>query len=76
MSWPKCFQVIGGIVNLNLGLDEVITLTTLNTGSKGQYPDPPPKEPFPLPYTDDFECKLFKSYFLAWPGGYKTFFHA
>ena len=52
--------MIGGIVNLNLGLDEVITLTTLNTGSKGQYPDPPPKEPFPLPYTDDFECKSFK----------------
>lgn len=40
---------------LNLGLDEVFTLTTVTTGFKGSYPDPPSPQPFPLPYTDNFE---------------------
>lgn len=42
-------------VNLTLALDEIITLTTLATGQKGQYTDPPPPKVFPLPYMDDFE---------------------
>jgi len=44
-----------GKAQLKLGLDEVWTLTTVKTGRKGLYPDPPASEPFPLPYTDDFE---------------------
>ena len=52
-----CFQVVGGVITLNLGIDEVYTITTLKSGVKGAYPDPPPQKPFPLPYTDDFECK-------------------
>ncbi|KAH9500900.1 hypothetical protein Btru_069153 [Bulinus truncatus] len=46
---------------LNLGLDEVYTITTLAQGQKGSYPDPPPQKSFPLPYTDNFEAyKLYQ----------------
>ncbi|XP_059176870.1 galactocerebrosidase-like isoform X3 [Physella acuta] len=44
-----------GQATLSLGLDEVITLTTLTGGQRGSYPSPPPPKPFPLPYKDDFE---------------------
>lgn len=54
-------QVTKGTIDLSLGIDEVYTLTTLKTGVKGEYPDPPIQKPFPLPYTDDFECKYFMS---------------
>jgi len=45
-----------GKAQLKLGLDEVWTLTTVKTGQKGMYADPPASKPFPLPYTDDFEA--------------------
>ncbi|ESO98297.1 hypothetical protein LOTGIDRAFT_159095 [Lottia gigantea] len=44
-----------GMITLSMGVDEVVTLTTLTTGQKGLYPEPPASQPFPLPYTDDFE---------------------
>ncbi|XP_005089504.1 galactocerebrosidase isoform X2 [Aplysia californica] len=48
-------KFVNGKAQLSLGLDEVITLTTMTTGQKGVYPEPPPSQPFPLPYTEDFE---------------------
>jgi galactosylceramidase len=45
---------------LSLGIDEVITLTTLSSGLKGSHPEPPQSAPFTLPYSDDFEdTKLY-----------------
>ena len=48
-------QVVGGRLNLKLGIDEVYTLTTLARDPPKLYPVPPPSQPFPLPYYDDFE---------------------
>ncbi|XP_067657033.1 galactocerebrosidase-like [Haliotis asinina] len=48
-------QVIDGMVSLKVGLDEIYTLTTLTTGTKGDYGTPPPYHTFTLPYTEDFE---------------------
>ncbi|XP_046334225.2 galactocerebrosidase-like isoform X1 [Haliotis rufescens] len=48
-------KVTNGQVTLNVGVDEVWTLTTVSTGNKGSYPPPPPTKTFPLPYQDDFE---------------------
>ena len=48
---------MNGKVTVGLGLDEVLTLTTVTTGFKGQYPDPPASKDFILPYSDDFEGK-------------------
>ncbi|XP_055956998.1 galactocerebrosidase-like [Patella vulgata] len=47
-------SVINGIVRLNLGVDEVWTLTTVSSGNK-EVTTPPPSKPFPVPYHDDFE---------------------
>lgn len=52
-----CFQVVNGIIQLNLYVDEVITLTTVTTGNKGHHPAPPPAKEFPLPYMEDFESR-------------------
>ncbi|XP_029900857.1 galactocerebrosidase isoform X1 [Myripristis murdjan] len=43
-----------GWFTLSLGEDEVYTLTTITTGQKGCYPEPPPPAPFPHLYKDDF----------------------
>ncbi|XP_046548415.1 galactocerebrosidase-like [Haliotis rubra] len=48
-------QTVGGLVNLALGVNEMYTLTTLTTGNKGAYTQPPPSKPFPLPFTEQFE---------------------
>jgi hypothetical protein len=48
-------QVIDGEFTLDLDIDAVITLTTLNTGNKGSHPSPPPVKDFPLPYMENFE---------------------
>ncbi|ELK01117.1 galactocerebrosidase [Pteropus alecto] len=44
----------GGRFTLELGEDELFTVTTLTTGSKGSYPLPPKSKPFPRVYKDDF----------------------
>lgn len=57
------FQSLGprnvseGVITVNLGLDEVYTLTTLTTGKKKPYPKPPPSHSFPSNYMDDFNIR-------------------
>ncbi|KAM3855341.1 galactocerebrosidase isoform 1-T1 [Vipera latastei] len=57
------FQSLGpkniseGILMLNLGLDEIYTLTTLTTGHKSSFSEPPPSQPFPSTYKDDFNIR-------------------
>ena len=48
-------QVKDSTFTLNLGVDELWTLSTVTTASKGSYPPPPPPFPFPTFYTDDFD---------------------
>ncbi|XP_054423157.1 galactocerebrosidase isoform X1 [Pteronotus mesoamericanus] len=43
-----------GSFTLELQEDELFTLTTLTTGSKGSYPPPPKSQPFPSVYEEDF----------------------
>ncbi|XP_063078852.1 galactocerebrosidase [Engraulis encrasicolus] len=50
-------KVEAGFFTLNLGVDEVYTLTTLTTGQKGHYTDPPNSSPFPKKYLDDFNVR-------------------
>jgi len=58
----ECVQPVDGSFTMDLGVDEMYTVTTVPTGRKGVYPPPPPSKPFPLPYGDDFECELFNNY--------------
>ncbi|XP_028011640.2 galactocerebrosidase isoform X1 [Eptesicus fuscus] len=46
-----------GSFTVELQEDELFTLTTLTTGSKGSYPPPPKSQPFPPIYTDDFNVE-------------------
>ncbi|KAH0620445.1 hypothetical protein JD844_020904 [Phrynosoma platyrhinos] len=50
-------KVCEGVLTLNLGLDEIYTLTTLKTGHKGSLQNPPPSQPFPSKYKDDFNIR-------------------
>ncbi|XP_029543555.1 galactocerebrosidase isoform X1 [Oncorhynchus nerka] len=47
-------KIYDGSFTLSLDVDEVYTLTTISTGQKGTYPDPPASGPFPKVYFDDF----------------------
>uniref|UniRef100_A0A673JWZ8 Galactocerebrosidase n=1 Tax=Sinocyclocheilus rhinocerous TaxID=307959 RepID=A0A673JWZ8_9TELE len=47
-------KVYNGSFTLKLDVDEVYTITTVNTGQRGAYPEPPKSRPFPKNYTDDF----------------------
>lgn len=40
---------------LTVNKNEVYTLTTVSSGNKGSYAEPPSPESFPVPYEDDFE---------------------
>eukprot|EP00028_Trichosphaerium_sp_Am-I-7-wt_P007281 CAMPEP_0168526206 /NCGR_PEP_ID=MMETSP0405-20121227/11825_1 /TAXON_ID=498012 /ORGANISM="Trichosphaerium sp, Strain Am-I-7 wt" /LENGTH=208 /DNA_ID=CAMNT_0008548995 /DNA_START=374 /DNA_END=997 /DNA_ORIENTATION=+ len=44
-----------GQITMQLGLDELITVTTMSGGVKGSYPTPPPAKSFPEKWSDDFE---------------------
>ncbi|XP_046334130.2 galactocerebrosidase-like [Haliotis rufescens] len=48
-------KVVNGMVQLDVAVDEAITLTTVSGGQKGSYPPPPSSQPFPSTYNDDFE---------------------
>ncbi|XP_072314048.1 galactocerebrosidase [Eucyclogobius newberryi] len=50
-------KLLDGTFSLELREDEVYTFTTLTTGVKGSYPDPPPSARFPNVYKDDFNVK-------------------
>ncbi|KAG9268908.1 galactocerebrosidase-like [Astyanax mexicanus] len=50
-------KVSNGSFTLDLDVDEVYTVTTIPTGLKGSYPEPPPSSPFPKTYKDDFNVK-------------------
>ncbi|XP_055894841.1 galactocerebrosidase-like isoform X1 [Biomphalaria glabrata] len=64
----KPIQLINGHAQINLGLDEVVTLTTLMRGQKGYYPQPPQQKSFPLPYSDNFEAyRISEEPFLLVP---------
>ncbi|XP_069592492.1 galactocerebrosidase isoform X1 [Ranitomeya imitator] len=49
--------VTGGSFTLELDVDEVYTLTTLTSGHKGSYPNPPASQSFPRKYKDDFNVR-------------------
>lgn len=52
-------QLLDGSFTLNLAEDEVYTLTTITTGQKGSYPEPPPSASFPKVYKDDFNVSKY-----------------
>uniref|UniRef100_F7FSR3 Galactocerebrosidase n=1 Tax=Monodelphis domestica TaxID=13616 RepID=F7FSR3_MONDO len=52
--FPFSFQITDGTISLQLGLDELYTLTTITTGHKGWHPTPPESQPFPIKFKDDF----------------------
>lgn len=59
----KCFwplQLVDGSFTLNLAEDEVYTLTTIRTGQKGSFPEPPPSARFPKAYKDNFDIRKFR----------------
>ncbi|XP_073322287.1 galactocerebrosidase isoform X2 [Pagrus major] len=50
-------KLLDGSFTLDLAEDEVYTLTTVTTGLKGSYPDPPRSARFPKVYKDDFNVR-------------------
>uniref|UniRef100_A0A8D3DL53 Galactocerebrosidase n=1 Tax=Scophthalmus maximus TaxID=52904 RepID=A0A8D3DL53_SCOMX len=50
-------ELLDGSFTLNLAEDEVYTLTTITTGQKGSYPEPPASARFPKVYKDDFSVR-------------------
>ncbi|KAM8737645.1 galactocerebrosidase isoform 2-T2 [Acanthopagrus schlegelii] len=50
-------KLVDGSFILHLAEDEVYTLTTVRTGQKGSYPDPPRSARFPKVYKDDFNVR-------------------
>ncbi|GFN82408.1 galactocerebrosidase [Plakobranchus ocellatus] len=51
----KPLKFINGAANVFIDLNQIITLTTLNTGNKGSHPPPPQHVAFPLPFSDNYE---------------------
>ncbi|CAG5123059.1 unnamed protein product [Candidula unifasciata] len=47
--------VINGQVTIIIQPDQIISLTTLNDATHGEYLQPPPSAPFPLPFIENFE---------------------
>lgn len=50
-------KLTDGSFSLNLAEDEVYTLTTIRTGQKGTFPEPPPSARFPKAYKDNFDIR-------------------
>ncbi|XP_053330985.1 galactocerebrosidase [Spea bombifrons] len=50
-------KVTNGFFTLELGVNEVYTVTTFSSGQKGSFPVPPESQPFPLKYKDDFNVR-------------------
>ncbi|XP_074548779.1 galactocerebrosidase isoform X3 [Halichoeres trimaculatus] len=50
-------KLTDGFFTLHLAEDEVYTLTTLTSGHKGVYPEPPQSAPFPKVYKEDFNVR-------------------
>ncbi|XP_062253056.1 galactocerebrosidase isoform X2 [Platichthys flesus] len=50
-------KLLDGSFTLNVAEDEVYTLTTITTGRKGSYPNPPPSARFPKVYKDNFNVR-------------------
>ena len=59
--------VKNGQFTLNLDVNTLYTLSTVNTAMKGMHPAPPKPRPFPLPYSDTFESYPINSeaYYLT-----------
>jgi len=49
------YRLINNKLTLQLGIDEIWTVTTLQRGTKGNTSNIPPAANFPLPYKDSFE---------------------
>jgi len=63
---------VNGSITLNVHVGDILTITTLTTGSKGNYTVPTPSS-FPIPYFDNFEsstlyrpAKYFYDQMGAW----------
>ncbi|XP_054894625.1 galactocerebrosidase isoform X2 [Poeciliopsis prolifica] len=50
-------KLVDGSFTLNLAEDEVYTLTTIRTGQKGSFAEPPPSARFPKAYKDNFDIR-------------------
>ncbi|XP_029973129.1 galactocerebrosidase-like isoform X1 [Salarias fasciatus] len=50
-------KLVNGSFSVSLAEDEVYTFTTITTGTKGSFPDPPPSARFPKAYKDDFDVR-------------------
>ncbi|XP_072424371.1 galactocerebrosidase isoform X2 [Chiloscyllium punctatum] len=48
---------INGSFQLQLELDEIFTITTISTGNRGSFPEPPPSTSFPKVYKDNFNVE-------------------
>ena len=66
-------SVANGQFSVTVNPDEMYTITTLSTGAKADIPTPPPSQPFPTVYADDFESYNISSeaqYFADQAGTY------
>ncbi|XP_045189116.2 galactocerebrosidase-like isoform X2 [Mercenaria mercenaria] len=56
-----------GTFTLEAGINQIYTLSTVDTADKGNYPTPPDPKPFPLPYMDNFNdvVEHQEPYFVA-----------
>jgi len=67
-----------GRFTLQLGIDEIYTISTITTARKGSYPAPPAQKPFSslLPYSDNFDSYPLDSeahYFMDQTGSWSIY---